>query len=168
METREALTMALSSYDGALLLVSHDRHLLRAACDQLWLVHDGRVSAFDGDLDDYAALVLASRRERAETAVDAEATNRRAQRKQEAAERQRLADSRRPLQTRLQRLESELAQITDQLRELDARLADPTFYHSGDDESVASTLKLRGELARRVDELETDWLAVTTKLETMA
>ena len=58
--------------------------------------------------------------------------------------------------------------ISDQLRELDARLADPAFYHSGDDESVASTLKLRGELARRVDELETDWLAVTTELETMA
>ena len=69
---------------------------------------------------------------------------------------------------RLQRLESELAQITDQLRELDARLADPAFYHSGDDESVASTLKLRGELARRVDELETDWLAVTPELEAMA
>ncbi len=64
METREALTVALSSYEGALLLVSHDRHLLRATCDQLWLVHDGRVAAFDGDLDDYAALVLASRRDR--------------------------------------------------------------------------------------------------------
>ncbi len=70
METREALTMALSSYEGALLLVSHDRHLLRATCDQLWLVHDGRVAPFDGDLDDYAALVLASRRDRTETASD--------------------------------------------------------------------------------------------------
>jgi len=168
METREALTMALSSYEGALLLVSHDRHLLRAACDQLWLVHDGRVAAFDGDLDDYAALVLASRRDRAEPVADSDGPTRRTQRKQAAAERQRLADSRRPLQTRLQRLENQLGQVSDQLRELDARLADPAFYHSGDDAAVASTLKLRGELARRVEELETDWLAVTTELEAMA
>jgi ATP-binding cassette, subfamily F, member 3 len=63
IETREALTMALSSFGGALLLVSHDRHLLRATCDQLWLVHDGRVAEFGGDLEDYAALVLASRRD---------------------------------------------------------------------------------------------------------
>jgi ATP-binding cassette, subfamily F, member 3 len=63
METREALTMALSSFEGALLLVSHDRHLLRATTDTLWLVHDGRLGTFEGDLDDYAALVLASRRE---------------------------------------------------------------------------------------------------------
>jgi ATP-binding cassette subfamily F protein 3 len=66
METREALTMALSSFEGALLLVSHDRHLLRATADQLWLVHDGTVGPFDGDLDQYTAFVLASRRERNE------------------------------------------------------------------------------------------------------
>ncbi|HTN48093.1 MAG TPA: ABC transporter, partial [Burkholderiaceae bacterium] len=161
-------TIALSSYEGALLLVSHDRHLLRAACDQLWLVHDGRVGPFDGDLDDYAALVLASRRDRSEATADAEAPNRRGQRRQEAAERQRLTESRRPLQTRLKRVEDELAGISEQLRELDARLADPAFYHSGDDESVASTLKQRGELARRVEELETTWLAITTELEAIA
>ena len=63
IETREALTVALSSYEGALILVSHDRHLLRATTDQLWLVHDGEVAPFDGDLDDYSSLILASRRE---------------------------------------------------------------------------------------------------------
>jgi len=62
METRDALTIALSSFEGALLLVSHDRYLLRAATDQLWLVHDGRVAEFEGDLDDYTRLVLNSRR----------------------------------------------------------------------------------------------------------
>jgi ATP-binding cassette subfamily F protein 3 len=160
--------MALSSFEGALLLVSHDRHLLRAACDQLWLVHDGRVGPFDGDLEDYAALVLASRRDRSEASIEADAPNRRDLRRQEAAERQRLADSRRPLQTRLKRLEDELSKVSEQLRELDVRLADPDFYHSGDDDVVASTLKQRGELARRVEELETAWLAVTTELEAIA
>jgi ATP-binding cassette subfamily F protein 3 len=167
METREALTMALSSYEGALLLVSHDRHLLRATCDQLWLVHDGRVAPFDGDLDDYAALVLASRRDRNDTGAG-DASSRRAQRQQEAAVRQRLADSRRPLQSKLKRLEEELARVSDELRELDARLADPDFYHAGHADEVAVTLKRRGELAGRVDELEASWIAVTTQLEAIA
>jgi ATP-binding cassette subfamily F protein 3 len=168
METREALTMALSSYDGALLLVSHDRHLLRATCDELWLVHDGRVAPFDGDLDDYSALVLASRRDRNDAVTDAEGPNRREQRKQEAAARQRLAANRRPLQTKLKRLEDELARISDELRELDAQLADPDFYHSGNDEAVATTLKRRGELAGRVEELEANWIALTSELEAIA
>jgi ATP-binding cassette subfamily F protein 3 len=167
METREALTMALTSYEGALLLVSHDRHLLRATCDQLWLVHDGRVAPFDGDLDDYAALVLASRRDRNDTGAG-DASSRRAQRQQEAAARQRLADSRRPLQSKLKRLEEELARVSDELRELDARLADPEFYHAGHADEVAVTLKRRGELAGRVDELEASWIAVTTQLEAIA
>ncbi len=167
METREALTMALSSYEGALLLVSHDRHLLRAACDQLWLVHDGRVAPFDGDLDDYAALVLASRRERAESG-DANAPNRKELRRQEAAERQRLADSRRPLQNRLKKLEDELARVSDELRELDAKLADPAFYHSDQDDDVAVSLKRRGQLAERVETLESQWLALTGELEALA
>lgn len=62
METREALTMALSTFEGAVLLVSHDRHLLRAATDSLWLVHDGAMQPYDGDLDDYAKLVLEHRK----------------------------------------------------------------------------------------------------------
>src|SRR5512134_3398518 len=129
METREALTVALSSYEGTLILVSHDRHLLRATVNQLWLVHDGRVGAFDGDLDDYTALVLASRRERAEPEEKPGGANRRELRQQEAAERQRLASARKPLQNKLQKTEAELAKVSDELRELDARLADPAFYH---------------------------------------
>jgi len=92
----------------------------------------------------------------------------RAQRQQEAAARQRLADSRRPLQSKLKRLEEELARVSDELRELDARLADPDFYHAGHADEVAVTLKRRGELAGRVDELEARWIAVTTQLEAIA
>ena len=165
METREALTVALSSYEGALLLVSHDRHLLRATCDQLWLVHDGRVAAFDGDLDDYASMVMASRRDRADSSGESDAPNRRVQRKQEAAERQRLASARRPLQSRLTRLEKDLAKVSGELRELDAQLADPDFYHAGDEAVVAATLKRRGELSRQVEALEAQWLELTQEIE---
>jgi ATP-binding cassette subfamily F protein 3 len=168
METREALTVALSSYEGALLLVSHDRHLLRATTDQLWLVHNGRVGPFDGDLDDYAALVLASRRERSEPEVERVGSSRREQRQQEAAERQRMATSRRPLQNKLTKIERELAEVSAELRELDAQLADPAFYHGGGDEAVARVLKRRGELAPQVEALEAAWLKVSEQLEAIA
>jgi ATP-binding cassette, subfamily F, member 3 len=165
METREALTVALSSYEGALILVSHDRHLLRATVNQLWLVHDGRVGPFDGDLDDYTALVLASRRERNDATDERQGTRRREQRQQEAAERQRRASARKPLENRLRKVESELAKVTDELRELDARLADPAFYHAGADDEVARILKRRGELAEQVETVEARWLKLQEELE---
>ncbi len=168
METREALTMALSTFEGALLLVSHDRHLLRATTDQLWLVHDGRVAAFEGDLDDYAALAFASRRQSGESRGEEDAPSRRELRKVEAQQRQRLAIARKPLQSKLDKVETELAKVSDQLRELDARLAAPEFYHEGDAADVAAVLKQRGELAQRVDQLEARWLALQTELEAIA
>jgi ATP-binding cassette subfamily F protein 3 len=166
METREALTLALSSFGGALLLVSHDRHLLRATTDQLWLVHDGLVMPFDGDLDEYASLVLASRRvaREAETRPAAEATNRRDERREAARERQRLARARRPLQQRIDKLEDDIAKLTDELRELDARLAAPDFYHGSGDE-VAEALRQRGTLAHRLEQFEERWLQLHGDLE---
>ncbi|MFN9806373.1 MAG: ATP-binding cassette domain-containing protein, partial [Betaproteobacteria bacterium] len=170
METREALTMALSAFEGALILVSHDRHLLRATTDQLWLVHDGRVGMFDGDLDDYAALVLNNRRD--STSVDGAAPDnreaRREQRKLEAEQRQRLASARKPLQTRLSKIEPEMAAISNQLRELDARLADSDFYHSGDADTVAATIRKRADLAGKLETLEEQWLDLQTQLEQIA
>ena len=166
METREALTMALSSFEGALLLVSHDRHLLRATTDRLWLVHDGRLADFDGDLDDYAALVLASRRDRNDgTQREDAAPTRRDLRKQEAEARQRQASARKPLQNRVQKLERELAPLTAELRELDSRLADPDFYHAGDAAEVAAVLKRRSDLALKVEQLEEQWLHLQAELE---
>ncbi|HUN93027.1 MAG TPA: ATP-binding cassette domain-containing protein [Burkholderiaceae bacterium] len=170
METREALTVALSSFEGALLLVSHDRHLLRAATDQLWLVHDGRLAAFEGDLDDYTALVLASRRSRdgAEARgamAGSDAATRRDERKRQAQERQRLAAARKPLADRVERLEGELARVSDELRQIDGRLADGSFYHEGDPAEVAATLKRRAELAQDVERIESAWLELQTKLE---
>ena len=165
METREALTMALSSYGGALILVSHDRHLLRATTDTLWLVHDGRVAPFDGDLDEYTALVLASRRvARDESARDAQSINRRDERREAARTRQRLADARRPLQRKIDQLEADIARLTDELRELDARLAAPDFYHGGGDE-VAEALRSRGVLAQRLEQLESRWLQLHGEME---
>jgi ATP-binding cassette subfamily F protein 3 len=172
METREALTMALSSYEGALLLVSHDRHLLRAATDQLWLVHEGQLSEFDGDLDQYTALVLASRRERAETDASdepaKEPVRRREERRREAQERGRQTQAKKPLEQRQKKLEREIETRTAELKALDLRLADPDFYHAGDTADVAQLLKQRAQLSEKLEALEAQWLQGQEELERTA
>jgi ATP-binding cassette subfamily F protein 3 len=169
METREALTMALSSFEGALLLVSHDRHLLRAATDQLWLVHEGQLSEFDGDLDQYTALVLASRRERSDPEANVEAskdpTRRREERRREAQQRDRQNQTRKPVEQRLKKIERELEARTAELKALDLRLANPDFYHAGETADVAQLLKQRGQLSERLEALEAQWLQGQEELE---
>lgn len=179
METREALTMALSTFEGAVLLVSHDRHLLRAVTDQLWLVHDGLVKPYDGDLDDYAKLVLEHRR----TTAQAERSqregeklekndkgpqpvvNKKEARRLEAQERQRIAELRKPLKKELVAVEKALAQASEKLRALDATLADPEFYNGSDQDLVAKTLREHGELAPKVEALEMRWLELSEAIE---
>lgn len=172
METREALTMALSTFEGAVLIVSHDRHLLRAATERLWLVHEGRVDEYDGDLDDYAELVLEHRRttaavERAErlAAKEAPSVNKKEARRQEAQERQRIAELRKPLKKELDKVEKELSRKSEALKALAARLADPELYSSVDPDEVARVTREHGELAPQVEELEMRWLELSEQIE---
>ena len=175
METREALTIALSTFEGAVLLVSHDRHLLRAATDQLWLVHDGAMQPYDGDLDDYAKLVLDHRRtqladERREAKGDDTRTanvNKKEARRLEAQERARIAALRKPLQQKLSRIEKEMNQKSEALAALAARLADPAFYEESSDE-VARVTREHGELAPQVEELEAAWLSLSEEIENLS
>ena len=177
METREALTMALSTYEGAVLIVSHDRHLLRATTERLILVHDGAVQPYDGDLDDYAQLVLEHRRttvaaekaanqaERLESGEREPSQNRKEARRAEAQERQRIAALRKPLQKELAKVEKELAQKNEELRKLSDRLADGDFYTSTDPDEVARVLREHGELKPVVEELEMRWLELSEEIE---
>ena len=174
METREALTMALSTFEGAVLLVSHDRHLLRAVTDQLWLVHNGHVKPYDGDLDDYAKLVLEHRRTTAQQAraeresekpAQQPSVNKKEARRQEAQERQRIAELRKPLKKELDAVEKKLAKASEALKALDAKLADPEFYNGADQDLVAKTLREHGELAPQVETLEMRWLELSEAIE---
>jgi ATP-binding cassette subfamily F protein 3 len=165
MPAREALTVALSSFEGALCVVSHDRHLLRATTDQLWLVHEGGLQAFDGDLDDYGAWVMEQRRAQSRPDAGAAAPRRRSQeRRQAAGERERLAKARRPLQTRLDDVEQRLQALSEEMKELDARLASEAFY-SGDPEAVGEALKRRGQLDHTIQTLEAQWLELQSQLD---
>jgi ATP-binding cassette subfamily F protein 3 len=142
IEMREALTEALQDYGGALVVVAHDRHLLRATTDALWLVADGRITQFDGDLDDYRDWVLnLRRRERVEPegGVATAPVDRKAQKREEAAARQRLADARRPIASRQAAIEKEMAGYNREKEQIDAWLAAPDAYT----EAMKDELKLR-------------------------
>lgn len=178
METREALTMALSTYEGAVLLVSHDRHLLRAVTDELWLVHEGRKEVFEGDLDDYAKIVLDHRRvtaaeARAEHQADkaarneAQPVNNKEARRLAAQERARIAELRKPLKKELEKVEREMNALSEKLKALDTQLAAPAFYNGADQGKVAQTLREHGELAPKVEALEMHWLELSEKIEAL-
>lgn len=173
MQTREALTMALSSFEGSVLLVSHDRHLLAATTDRLLLVHDSQVSEFDGDLDDYARLVLESRKaslaaEKAKSDSEPSTNiNKKEARQAAALERQRIANLKKPLLKELERVEKAMAPLDMELKALDAKLVDEHFYTEGDPDEVATTLKKRGESALKLQELEARWLEISEELESI-
>jgi len=168
IEMREALTEALQDYEGALVVVAHDRHLLRATADELWLVAGGAMQRFDGDLDDYRDWVLSGRgREaRAEAPAGARAApDRRARKRAEAQTRQRLADRRKPIEHKLARIEQDLETLASQKRELDAWLAAPDAYLAQNKDRLKETLAKHGDLAWRIARIEAEWLELHDALE---
>ena len=174
---REALTEALQDYDGALVVIAHDRHLLRATTDVLWIVADGAVAPFDGDLDDYRDWVLdARRRERndagpaavttaAAAPAAAPAVDRKAQKREEAQLRQRLADARKPMLTRQAALEREMAELTKEKDALDAWLAGDAAYTEEAKDELKAKVARQGEIVWQLARLETEWLELAEALE---
>lgn len=167
LEMRLALGEALQEFEGALVVVSHDRHLLRVTCDTLWLVDRGRVEPFAGDLDEYPAWLAAGdpqRRSNTAETAGCESTDRRTQRREAAEARRALA----PLRAREQSLERELAALGERRERLDAALADPALYDS-DPASKSRLLELAEErraLDAAFESAELAWLEVSEALET--
>ena len=169
IEMREALTEALQDYGGALVVVAHDRHLLRATTDALWLVADGKISQFDGDLDDYRDWVLnLRRRERVEPETDiatASPVDRKAQKREQAAARQRVADARRPIAARQAAIEKEMAGYNREKEQLDAWLAQPDAYAEAMKDELKTNVARQGEVVWQLARLETEWLELAEALE---
>ncbi|HET9695140.1 MAG TPA: ATP-binding cassette domain-containing protein [Steroidobacteraceae bacterium] len=170
LEMRHALTRALAGYEGSLVLVSHDRALLRTVCDTFLLVADGRAAPFDGDLDDYLAW-LATRREAANAGTAAgedlasQRVSRKEQRESAAAERQQRLVRRRPLIKESTRLEAHLAQLEKERKELEARLADPGYYTATPALEVQATSRRCAEVILLIGTLEERWLELHAQLE---
>jgi ATP-binding cassette, subfamily F, member 3 len=188
LETREALTMALAQFEGTLVLVSHDRHLLRATTDQFIIVADGKVQPFDGDLDDYkdwlfktklaaknsatdATLPKASSKAKIASAVAPAAApvvdnaDRREQKRLEAEARQKLAAQKKPIESRIKRLDEQIAKRSAQKATVDTRLADPEIYDKDKKKELATLLTDQAFYAKELTQLEAEWLEQQEALE---
>ena len=165
IDMREALAEALTGFEGGLIVVAHDRHLLSAATDQWMLVADGKVQPFEGDLDDYKQWARAYHARGAGRDDKAAAVSRKDERRAEAAVRQREAQARKPFERRLAAIESELEPLAAESRDIEAWLATGDAYGEEHRERLQSALRRRGEVAARISELENDWLWVQAELE---
>ncbi len=152
LETREALAVALAQFEGTLVLVSHDRHLLRATTDQFMIVADGRVQPFDGDLDDYRDLLF----KKQPSPVVVEEKKRVEQRKPQ---------NRKPLETRIKRLEELIGRLTARKAEIEAKLADPGLYAQQGSSALQDLLSDQAYVGKELAELESEWLEKQAELE---
>ena len=166
VDSREALIHALTEYEGAVILISHDRHLVEATADRLWLVRDGTVKAYDGDMDSYRAELLAqrggkARRQSGDNGSDFGPRQSRADERRVAAERRAgLA----PLKKVMQTAEKTVHALTAEIARIDRLLADADLY-TRDPAKAQSTAVERGQLAKRLAEAEDAWLAATEAYE---
>jgi len=170
LTTREALAMALNAFDGTLMLVSHDRALLRSVCDDFWLITKGGIEDFEGDLDDYQKYLLdeAKRKRESLSAASAKAPtaeqgargNQAQQRKDQAAKRQALANQLKPLQKRLTAIEAELASIEKEREALTSSLLENPSR-----DAIADIGKRTKAAEDRVASLEEEWLTVSEQIE---
>ncbi len=163
LEMRHALTLALQEYEGAIVLVSHDRHLLRTSVDSFWLVTDGAVQPFDGDLEDYRDRLRL--REAGVAAAEPAGATRKQQKREQAEARNRRYARKRPLQNRIAKLEERIARLERERALLGKWLADPESY--ADANKFKLELVREGKLAGELTKAEEEWLALQAELETL-
>jgi ATP-binding cassette subfamily F protein 3 len=193
LETREALTLALAQFEGTLVVVSHDRHLLRATTDEFIIVADGRLQPFDGDLDDYKDWLFKTKLGKAAEAAGLPvkdkgaarpapaaltpapapaaplaSSDRKEQKRAGAEERQRLATLKKPIENRIKRLEEQMAKLNARKAEIDARLLEPAIYEADKKDELKTLVADQAFLVRDLGTLEEEWLSLQEQLESLA
>tara|TARA_R110000850_G_scaffold50264_5_gene123568 strand:- start:745 stop:2664 length:1920 start_codon:yes stop_codon:yes gene_type:complete len=171
MEMRHALTLALQRFEGAMLLVSHDRALIRDTTDELWLVADGRLQTYNDDLDTYTKWLARFRQQQQEEQKAANGNaitiddrpDAKTQRREAAERRQRLA----PMKKAIEKLEKELAKAQAELAEIESELADTTLYAADRKDQLKQVLARQASCTQRVEELEERWLEGHEELEAL-
>lgn len=170
LEMRHALTLALQGFEGALLVVSHDRHLLRTVCDQFVLVADGQAHVYDGDLDDYAQWLSQHRRGNEQQDPNTNATSnqpakpnidKRQLRQQEAARRQQL----KPYLDKVRNSEKRLNTLQEQQQKIEHTLADSTLYDADNKDRLKEILTQQTSLKQQLQQAEEDWMDAAEALE---
>ena len=184
LEMRQALTMALQNFEGAIVVVSHDRHLLRNTVDEFWLVNDGRVVEYQGDLEDYERWLADRRKDDTEApkrqpagtvsagavstpvpdaGVGESADDRKARKRAEAALRQKLSPYRKKQAT----LEKKMESLHADLSSLEAQLADPALYNSESKNQLKELMGKQAEAKAQLEGVEAEWLEVSETVEAM-
>ncbi len=169
IEMREALTLALQNFPGAILVVSHDRHLLKATVDEYWLVDNGKVQEFEGDLDDYHQYLqnrdeISAETDNASAAqakAEKPAVDRKEQKRLEAERRQRLA----PLRKKQQAAEKLMEKLQAQLSDIEEKLADSGIYDAERKDELNTLLQQQGKVKSELDDAEAEWMELTEQLE---
>lgn len=163
IDSRRALIAALNDYDGAVILISHDRHLIEATVDRLWLVNNGTVSVFEGDMEEYRSLIVSSGKKKDEkdkSDAAQEQVNKADQRKLAAERRASLA----PLKKKINEIESLTKKLETLIQALDAELADPVLYEKNPSKA-ADKARQRGEAAAKLSAAEEQWLELSAEYE---
>src|SRR5690554_400421 len=165
IEMRAALTLALQYFPGAIVMVSHDRHLLKSTVDEYWLVDQGKVTTFDGDLDDYHAYIQ-QRPQEQETPAAATPSkptiDRKEQKRLEAEKRQRLA----PLRKKQQAAEKQMEKLQTQLDAIEETMADTSLYEASRKDELQTLLHNLAQLKSELENVEMEWMELTEALET--
>ena len=164
LEMRHALSVALQDYQGAIVVVSHDRHLLRSVTDQLLLVAGGKVQPFDGDLEDYRLWLAEQKKGDEKSTVDTAATatvSRKDQRKLDAERRQR----HKPLFDALKKAELAVEKYHNEQKQLEHQLADPAIYAESEKERLKKLMERKVQVDKALDDAEADWMEAEERLE---
>ena len=167
LEMRHALTVAMQEYQGAMIIVSHDRHLLRTVTDNLLLLDHGKVVPFDGTLDDYRQWLSqqakdATAAENKDKTASADDSQSKKQVRQNSAEKRKLL---RPLQNKLKKLEKQMEELTSNKEQLQEKLSDNDIYSEKNKDALKSLLAEQGKVDNNLQQVEMDWLQVSEELE---
>ncbi len=162
IDSRRALIEALNDYDGAVILISHDRHLIEATVDRLWLVNNGTVTSFEGDMEEYRDLIVASgkKKDDEKQKQSEDQSSKADQRKLNADRRASLA----PLKKKINEIESLTGKLEKLIQALDAELADPALYEKAP-AKAADKARQRGEAAAKLAAAEEQWLELSAEYE---
>ena len=153
---RQALARALQDYSGAVLMVSHDRHLLRTEIDEFYIVADGRATSFDGDLDDYAKWAADNPRDPIEKAVKAIKATPTAEPR---------ATRKPALNTELAKLDKQLAKLQQQQQEIELQLSNADIYDAANKSRLHELLEQQTKLKLELNKVEANWLEVAELLQ---
>ncbi len=174
LDMRHALTLALQDYQGAMIVVSHDRHLLRTTTDEFLLVAQGRAQPFNGDLDDYRDWLNEQQRAANRDAAPRDVNNgngaidRREQKRQDAERRQQLAEKRKPLQQQIKKLEQRMEKLHGEQISVQSELAESSIYEDAHKNRLKAALLRKAQVDKELADIEGEWLEAQEALEGLA